>query len=111
VCGIDCDPNYHRCPNTVAGTCVSVLSTSSCGASCNPCPAPPAHGIATCDGNPLACGVECETPGFHLCGTAAAPTCLDNSDVNSCGASCTPCPVAGSACVGGLCVPPDGGTG
>ncbi|HXI58029.1 MAG TPA: hypothetical protein VNO55_18315 [Polyangia bacterium] len=51
---------------------------------------------------PAKCAWKCSAAGTHRCGE----TCADDSSVNSCGVSCTPCsvPSGGSAtCSGGIC--------
>jgi hypothetical protein len=61
---------------------------------------------AQCTGDDQVCDTtahECVcAPGFHSCGGA----CVSNLDVNTCGTSCTPCPVPPSAtptCDAGVC--------
>jgi hypothetical protein len=49
-----CDPGYHFCSTA----CVPV-STSSCGATCQPCPSAPAHGKAVCRSG--GCDFECDS--------------------------------------------------
>ena len=47
TCGASgCASGFHVC----TGLCVPDASITQCGPSCMPCPAPPAHGMATCDG-------------------------------------------------------------
>src|SRR5262249_47942683 len=48
-----CVAGYHAC-----GECASDLSLATCGTSCTPCPAAPAHGSATCDGT--SCDFVCD---------------------------------------------------
>lgn len=59
------------------------------------------HASATCISG--TCGVAC-SPGYHLCGN----TCVSDTSVNQCGASCAPCPLDGGtgqvvACNAGVC--------
>jgi hypothetical protein len=100
---VECQPGFHVCN----GACASNSTPQTCGSSCTPC-APPNGGTATCEAG--ACGGQCPTgqklcagncipagtacngvcsAGTHLCGGL----CSSNGDVNSCGSSCTPCPV------------------
>ena len=116
-CGLRCATGYHVCGNT----CVSETSPNSCNMSCTPC-APPSGGTAICDGtscngscpsdqklcfgacipNGMSCDGSCPS-GTHYC----SGSCFDNTSVNSCGTSCTPCPVPPNAtmatCAGGTC--------
>ena len=110
-CGTACKAGFHRCP-AGTGTCVANTAVSSCGTSCTACPAPAANGIAACDNvaNPgsLSCRVVCNTPGYCLRGTTAAPTCVSNDTAAACGPSCLTCtaPVNGMvSCDGTACVP------
>lgn len=106
-CGLTCAGGYHLC----SGACVSSTSTDSCNMSCTPCSAP-TGGTATCDGtscggacpngeklcagvcipNAMACNGMCPT-GTHDC----SGNCFADDSVNSCGMSCTPCPVPANA--------------
>jgi hypothetical protein len=104
-----CPEGQHAC----GGTCVSNDDVRTCGVSCTPCLAPGGDGIATCEGG-VSCGGAC-TGGKKLCngtciagdascvGTcpagrhACGGLCPSNQDVNSCGASCAPCPVPAGA--------------
>jgi len=61
-----CDEGQHSCE----GQCVSNSSVSSCGTSCTPCPTPPEHAHATCNG--VACGFECDS-GFVRSNGACVP--------------------------------------
>jgi len=61
ACGFSCNAGFHEC----AGQCASNAAPATCGASCTPCPAPPANATATCDGT--ACGFACNV-GFARCG-------------------------------------------
>ena len=106
-CGLQCDTGYHIC----SGGCVSGTSAQSCNMSCTPCTAP-IGGSATCDGT--SCGGSCPS-GQKLClgaciamstacsGSCPSGThdcsgnCFDDTSVNSCGTSCTPCPVPANA--------------
>lgn len=103
VCMISCSSGYHLC----GGQCVSNDAPAHCGTSCTPCPTP-VGATAKCDGQ--ACGATCPTgqflcagacisttqpcmdqcaPGTHECGGQ----CLNDASTNSCGSSCTPCPI------------------
>jgi hypothetical protein len=116
LCGFTCGGGFHACN----GMCVSNTSTASCGSSCTACAAP-AGGTATCDGT--ACGASCGA-GKKPCANACIPEgqacmgncpngshncnglCLSDTSVNSCGASCTPCPAvegASPTCAMGVC--------
>ncbi len=79
-----CPMGTHRCGDR----CASDLSVTSCGARCEPCPAP-AEGVALClgEGPTAQCGRTCSM-GFHLCGDR----CLPNDNLASCGSRCAPCP-------------------
>lgn len=106
-CGLQCTAGYHVC----GGACLSSTSSDSCNMSCTPC-TPPTGGTATCDGT--SCGGSCPN-GQKLCFGACIATsmacngscpsgthecngnCFDNTSVNSCGTSCTPCPVPTNA--------------
>ncbi|HEY5451672.1 MAG TPA: hypothetical protein VIQ54_23115, partial [Polyangia bacterium] len=92
TCTLNCNTGYHRC----GMMCAQNNSVMSCGttattAACTPCPTT-ANGTATCDGNPLQCGIDCTT-GYHLCGTGATATCVINNStsITSCGNNCTVC--------------------
>jgi len=93
-CMGSCPAGTHNCN----GLCQANTSPNNCGStSCTPC-APPANGVATCDGTQ--CGFNCSV-GFHLCGGA----CVANTGVANCGTtSCTACvaPANGSAICDGL---------
>jgi|GEM_PF-1885466 len=56
----ECNPGFHKC----GGVCVSNTSINSCGASCTPCAAPPAHATATCTAS--ACSFECAPSHFRV---------------------------------------------
>jgi hypothetical protein len=92
VCGTACNDGYHKC----SGDCVSNKEVATCGTRCTtPCVTDIAHAVPTCDGT--SCGFRCapataSTPGYHQCGTASQPTCLDESSTASCGTRCSPCP-------------------
>jgi hypothetical protein len=117
-CDLACNAGYHRCGDA----CVSSADVMNCGSSCTACAAP-MGGTATCDGT--RCGGACPS-GTTLCATSnaclppgmpcggACPagrhlcngTCLPDTEVNSCGASCTPCAVpanANATCENGAC--------
>ena len=116
-CGLQCETAYHIC----GGACVSTTDPNSCNMSCTPCTAP-MGGSATCDGT--SCGGACPN-GQKLCVGTCIPAsmacsgtcpngthdcsgnCFDNTSVNSCGLSCTPCPVPANAtmatCTGATC--------
>jgi hypothetical protein len=116
-CGVSCESGYHIC----GGACVSATDANSCNMSCTPCTAP-SGGSASCDGT--SCGGSCPA-GQKLCFGACIATgmacngscptgthecngnCFDDTSVNSCGTSCTPCPVPANAtaatCNGGTC--------
>jgi hypothetical protein len=76
-----CTMGSHLCH----GACVSNTDVATCGTACTPCPPPPAHADASCDG--ATCGFACSA-GYHLCSGA----CVSNGDVATCGSACTPCP-------------------
>ena len=106
-CGLQCNSGFHLC----SGACVDSTSANSCNMSCTPC-TPPTGGTATCDGtscngscpsgqklcfgmcipNGMACNGSCPG-GTHECNG----NCFDDTSVNSCGTSCTPCPVPANA--------------
>ena len=60
-------------------------AATDAGASCGPCPSPPANAQTTC--SDAGCGFQCED-GFRRCGPGCTP--LDSPD--ACGDSCTRCP-------------------
>lgn len=117
TCGLQCNNGFHLCN----GACVDSTSANSCNMSCTPC-TPPTGGTATCDGT--SCNGSCPN-GQKLCFGMCIPTgmacngscpggthecngnCFDNTSVNSCGTSCTPCPVPANAtmatCSSGTC--------
>ncbi|MEP6651911.1 MAG: hypothetical protein ABJA82_01045, partial [Myxococcales bacterium] len=69
ICGVVCNNGYHRCGNVCAlNNSPLTCGTTAAAAACTPC-AVPTNGTATCDGTPLACGVNCTT-GYHACGSA-----------------------------------------
>jgi hypothetical protein len=119
TCGQMCNGGYHAC----GGKCVSSNDANSCNQSCTPCNAP-TGGTATCDGTQ--CGGQCNDAQHKLCpGLGCIPVgevcngscpngthacngvCDDNTSVNSCGSSCTPCTVPNNAvkalCNNGTC--------
>ncbi|MBI5512141.1 MAG: PQQ-binding-like beta-propeller repeat protein [Deltaproteobacteria bacterium] len=107
ACGVQCDPSHHAC----GAQCASNNATATCGARCEPCPAP-AHAAAACDG--LACGFTCD-PGYGDCDRNPANGCeADLSTSGTCGACAVACagatPLcaregAGARCVSGCSSP------
>lgn len=114
---LTCAADQHVC-----GTeCVSNNDPLTCGSSCTSCQAP-VNGTATCDGtkcggtcaedkklcagkcipNDMVCEGSCPT-GSHDC----SGLCPLDTEVNSCGTSCVPCPVPQGAmkatCEAGQC--------
>jgi hypothetical protein len=70
ACVYACEAGAHEC----AGSCVSDTDPATCGASCSPCPAPPANATVTCDGT--SCGYVCDSglvPFGGACVDAPAP--------------------------------------
>src|SRR5262249_9131351 len=63
-----CGLANHLC----SGSCVPNYATTSCGTSCSPCAATPAHATATCDG--YNCGFTCDS-GYLTCGNGCCPDC------------------------------------
>ena len=49
----------------------------------------PAHGTAKCTGT--GCDFDCDL-NYHKCGAS----CVSNTDPNTCGARCSPCPTTGN---------------
>jgi hypothetical protein len=118
-CLLTCDPGYHRCGDV----CSKDDAVESCGVSCTPC-LPAVGGGAKCVAG--VCQATCPS-GTELCkGTGACikvgtacdgmcpagkhdcnNNCVSDDSVNSCGASCSPCPGAPSGgktvCDGGRC--------
>jgi len=131
--GAQCTSNACACPfsqHLCGQICLANDSPDSCGSSCRKCPST-ANGSSTCLSG--VCGVQCasgfklcaaqcvacQTPpnaspvcaggscdfacnlGFHRCGNA----CLADTSVDSCGASCTPCPRQNGtpSCAAGVC--------
>jgi hypothetical protein len=112
-----CPSGQHAC----GAMCVSNMDPASCNNSCTPCTAP-VGGTATCDGtscggtcpsgqklcvgacidNAMACSGSCPG-GTHDC----SGNCFDSTSVNSCGTSCTPCPVPANGkdatCTSAMC--------
>jgi hypothetical protein len=124
----DCKSGFHTC----GGACVSSAATSSCGASCSPCPTDPL-GSAVCT-NAQSCSITCNT-GAIMCGSACVACadphgtascagnacaltcqstynlcggrCAASNDATACGPSCTACAAGGTnqvpACQQGRC--------
>jgi len=71
-----CNAGFHKCGTA----CVSNTSINSCGNSCTPCAAPPAHAAAACTGG--ACGFTCDDGYFKL-GSACFLKATVNQTSNS----------------------------
>ena len=106
ACGLnwDCPSGQHVCGNA----CVP-QSVAQCGPSCALCPDPgdiPNAQAACSSGGD--CSVVCQDQ-YHDCRADGAtdPSCVSNSDPETCGSACSPCPIPvsnGSAtCAAGLC--------
>lgn len=80
TCSVQCGgATTQQCP-AGSGECFALTDLNNCGSCGNKCPSPPTNGSPTCSGTSPVCGVSCASPGYHQCGTSAAPTCLPNSD-------------------------------
>ncbi|HVU00352.1 MAG TPA: hypothetical protein VHE30_01320 [Polyangiaceae bacterium] len=87
-----------------AGSCVDFSPTNGCANDCTPCPAPPAHSSATCNG--ASCFFTCDT-GYQRTATGCDPnpSCTDGkkneteTDIDCGGGNCPKCDT-GSACKG-----------
>jgi len=126
ACSGVCPAGSHNC----SGMCQLNTSVDFCGTSCSgSCPAPTAHGFATCNGT--SCGVTCDSqyrlcPGTTVCaantggcctaadctagGTGTLPTCSANAcsypcstpTYKQCGSSCILATTCCSPCTGGF---------
>ncbi len=67
LCGLACNPGFHRC----GSTCREDTSVTACGPSCATCAAPPHNGVAACVAG--ACTVACDA-GFYADGGTCKPT-------------------------------------
>ncbi|MDP1920448.1 MAG: hypothetical protein Q8L14_29660 [Myxococcales bacterium] len=102
-CDFACNAGFLRCgnacttcnpPPNAVGTCANGTTCDftcnqgflKCGTTCAACTTP-ANASPVCSGT--SCDFTCNF-GFHRCGNQ----CVSNSDVNSCGSRCTPCPAA-----------------
>ena len=80
-CGFTCFGGYHAS----GFSCVQDTATC-CGTSCNNCTTT-ANATGVCAQPSETCSYSCNS-NYHFCGTI----CDSNYSLNSCGASCTPCP-------------------
>jgi hypothetical protein len=92
-CGVSGSP----CPTVVGGE--ATCNGSACGGTC---PAGKELCLGECIPAGSPCDMNCKTPGTHNCNSV----CVQNTDPNTCGASCDPCkaPPGGTAtCDGTTC--------
>ncbi len=71
-----CNPGFHKCGTA----CVSDASINTCGNSCTPCAAAPAHATAACSSG--ACGFTCDA-GYFKMGTGCFLKATVNATSNS----------------------------
>ena len=97
-CGINCSPpTSGKCGNS----CYNFQTDKNhCGSCATKCVDPP-NGSNECSNG--ACKLTCNS-GYHAC----SGLCKSNTDVGSCGTSCSPCPgpsagTGSATCIGGAC--------
>ncbi|HEY3358259.1 MAG TPA: kelch repeat-containing protein [Polyangia bacterium] len=89
-----CAAGQHQC----GGACADDTDPHQCGLACLACPAPRAHGTATCAD--FGCGVTCEA-GVQPCGGDCVDITSDHDNCGQCGKACGDSDV----CTGAQCQP------